>query len=404
MATLLVGFAESLAAIETIWDLLDRGHRVHAFTRTGRTPPIKHDRRVVLHRVTAPERDLDATVRDVSAAVAQLDRPVAMPLDDAAVLVLDRVADARPDLVMAGPVGEQARVALDKRLQLEAAQRAGLCVPPTLVVEPGSVPGPPPGLGPWIVKPARALDVVAGRVVKGDARFVTTLEDLEQELGARSDPVLVQPALSGVGIGVFGLAEAGVARALSGHERVRMMNPSGSGSSACVAREPSPRLRSAADAFVGQVGWRGQFMLELLEDAEGRAWFMELNGRPWGSMALAVRRGLHYPSWTVALAEGQAVDALGPESEDRAMMARHLGRELLHLAFVVRGRLEARRRRRHGLAPRPDLVGYPSVPGTIRALLSWRRGSRLYNARQLRVLAADTLSTLRAAVPAQRGR
>ena len=41
------------------------------------------------------------------------------------------------------------------------------------------------------------------------------------------------------------------------------------------------------------------FMLELLRDAAGTPWFMEVNGRPWGSMALAVRRGFDYPVWAV---------------------------------------------------------------------------------------------------------
>ena len=34
----------------------------------------------------------------------------------------------------------------------------------------------------------------------------------------------------------------------------------------------------------------------------GPAWFVELNGRPWGSMALARRQGLEYPAWQVTLA------------------------------------------------------------------------------------------------------
>ncbi|GAA1969429.1 hypothetical protein GCM10009798_32510 [Nocardioides panacihumi] len=404
MAVVLVGFAESLAAIETIWDLLDSGHDVRAFSRGGRTPPIGHDRRVRVTPVTPPERDVDATIRDVVRLADRLGGPVCMPLDDAAVLVLDRVAAERPDLVVAGPVRAQARLALDKRVQLDAAARAGLLVPATLVVEPGSTPGLPPGPPPWIVKPALALEVVGGRVTKGGARFVATLDELHEELGSRHDTVLVQPALRGGGIGVFGVAVSGSALAVSGHERVRMMNPSGSGSSACVSREPAATMREAADTFVGIVGWQGLFMLELLEDADRQAWFMELNGRPWGSMALATARGLHYPSWTVAAALGRPVD-VGPSPDTRPVLARHLGREALHLAFVVRGRIEARRRSRHGLSPRPDLALYPTVLTTLRSLLTWSRGSRLYNARRrrLRVLAADTLATLRDAIPA-RGR
>ena len=43
----------------------------------------------------------------------------------------------------------------------------------------------------------------------------------------------------------------------------------------------------------------------LLRDGEGTAWFMELNGRAWGSMALARRLGHEYPRWAVQAALGE---------------------------------------------------------------------------------------------------
>ena len=44
------------------------------------------------------------------------------------------------------------------------------------------------------------------------------------------------------------------------------------------------------------------FMIELLRDRTGKVWFVELNGRPWGSMALSRRQGFEYPAWHVKLA------------------------------------------------------------------------------------------------------
>lgn len=402
-ARVLVGFAESLAAIESIWDLLDAGHEVHAFARRGRRPPIAHDRRVTVTAVTPPEVDLGATVGEVAALAGALGRPVLAPLDDAAVLVLDEVHRGDPEGVLAGPAGAAARLCLDKRVQLEQAAHAGLTVPPTLVVGPGDPHGVPSFPPPWIVKPALALEVTDGRVSKGPTRFVTDAAALGHELSTRADTVLVQPALTGTGIGVFGLAIGGSATALSGHRRVRMMNPSGSGSSACRAADPGPELLAQADKFVARTGWRGLFMLEFLEDADGTPWLMELNGRPWGSMALAVGRRLRYPSWSVAAARDP--DFLPPvPAAPPPLTARHLGRELLHLAFVVRGRRELRRRRRAGDPPRPDLAAYPTVRRALRDLVTWQRPSRLYNVRRgrLRVLAADTVDTLRS-VLANRG-
>jgi hypothetical protein len=78
------------------------------------------------------------------------------------------------------------------------------------------------------------------------------------------------------------------------------------------------------------------FMVELLRDAAGRDWFMELNGRSWGSMALARRAGLEYPAWTARLLvdERFVPDPVAPALDIRC---RHLGRELNHLLLVLRG-------------------------------------------------------------------
>jgi len=83
-----------------------------------------------------------------------------------------------------------------------------------------------------------------------------------------------------------------------------MMDPEGSGSSACTPIAVRPELRDAVALMMARLEWEGLFMVELLGDEAGRAWFMELNGRAWGSMALARRMGLEYPAWAVAAVKG----------------------------------------------------------------------------------------------------
>jgi hypothetical protein len=395
----LVGFAESLAAIETIWDLLDVGYEVHALTRVGRRPPIRHDHRVRIIEVRAPEVSVSGCAADVATAAARLGRPPLMPLDDAAVIVMAAVAATDADTVVVGPTSSNAVLATDKRLQIELAERSGIPVPPTVVVDVGS--GTMPTFpGPWIVKPAVALDTGADRLSKGSAAYVTTGEELRDDLARRTERVLVQPVLSGNGVGIFGYAHAGQPGTLSGHERIRMMNPSGSGSSACRSRTPASELSDSVARLLKDCSWEGLFMIELLEDSTGTPWFMELNGRAWGSMALATGRGLHYPSWAVAATTGTAT-APTDAPDAPPLTARHVGRELLHLAFVVRGRREVRRRTRLGQPIPPDLAGYPSTPAAMRAVLGVSRPTQFYNLRRrhLRVFVADVWQTLRSVVP-----
>ncbi|GAA3110362.1 hypothetical protein [Streptosporangium carneum] len=350
----LIGFADALAAPEAAWSLHDDGFEVHVFARAGSRPAVARSGKVTCHQVTAPERDAQACADDVARLVDELAPAAVLPLDDHAVWVCDRV----PGAPVAGPTGDHARLALDKQRQLALAERAGFAVPQT------------GARGPWMVKPALAVALKDGVLTRPTGRITSDVSRV-------AEPRLVQSVLGGVGEGVFGLATDSGVHALSAHRRVRMMNPRGSGSSACRSIPLAVELRAPVEAFVKESGWRGIFMIELLRDSAGVPWFMELNGRAWGSMALAVARGYHYPAWAVRSRLDPGFEP--PEPVDPPhLTARHLGRDLVHLAAVLA----------KGGAPRL---------GTVLAVLTPRRGQRLYNRRrgEFGVFAADTLATLR---------
>jgi hypothetical protein len=171
--------------------------------------------------------------------------------------------------------------------------------------------------------------------------------------------------VSGRGAGLFGLADSGEVHHLSAHRRVRMMNPAGSGSSACASAPVDPGLVDPARRLLGDAGWQGMFMVELLRSADEKWWFMELNGRPWGSLALARRLGFEYPAWAVArLLDDSAVLPEEPVFED--LLCRNLGRELVHLLFVLRG-------------PRSPVDRWPGRVETLRSLLSRGKRTAWYN-------------------------
>jgi hypothetical protein len=381
MRTVLIGFAESLAAVESAWCLADAGYEVVAFTRAGRRPALAASRYVRVVPVPAPEDGVEACVEALRAVVAH-ERPVALlPLDDHSVLLADRLQGLVP---IAGPTGALARIALDKREQLALAEKAGFAVPPTVALSPGDPPEAPSGeQGPWIVKCALATVVDDDRIRRPGGGIARSLPDMGRLLSGIAAPTLIQPVIDGAGEGLFGIAIGGLAIALSAHQRIRMMNPRGSGSSAARSVPVDPELAEAARRFVEASGWHGIFMLEFLRDRTGRPWFMELNGRTWGSMALARHRGWPYPVWAVEA-------ALDPDwrpdvpPEGPHLRARHLGRELVHLLAVLRGPRGA------------DKGRWPTRRATVVAMLRPERGTKWYHARrgELRVLLRDTWLTV----------
>jgi len=333
----LIGFGEALSAPEVAWDLLGHGFQVSAFIRRGCSPPLRRIKEIKLLEVTAPEHDARETVDQIKQVIDETGADTILPLDDATIWLFDRVKD-RIGIPVAGATGENARLALDKRFQLDKAREAGFRIPKTEYIQGGREIARIEQL-PVVVKPAAAITETDGKLHKGPIFFCIEKEDLRNaaRVCTYDGPMIVQPILEGTGEGLFGLHGPGGVKNWSAHRRIRMMNPLGSGSSACRSLEISDQPVHPAERMLKESQWPGMFMIELLRDPDGRLWFMELNGRSWGSMALAIRLGLHYPAWTVM----QTLDPsfIPPEIPARSsIVCRHLGREIIHLLTVLKGK------------------------------------------------------------------
>lgn len=331
----LIGFAEALAAPEAVFDLQAAGYDVHLFSRNGtvtsaaRLVPATH-----IVEIPAPEASADAAIAALDDAFDKVDAVLA--LDDAALWLTDAVAlkrDSRAIPAMASATGAQAHFALDKRLQIEAASAAGFAVPPTTLIETDADLNAPDTV-PAIIKAALAGQLVDGGLTRGGAAYLENAADRAADFLL---PALRQPLIQGTGEGLFGFATAaGTVVCWSAHRRIRMMNPHGSGASACRSIPVDASLRECGERLIAQIGWRGPFMIELLRSEGGSPLFMEFNGRLWGSTALARRRGFNHPVWAVAQALDPGFMPTEPPVTDHVTV-RHLGRELLHLLFVARG-------------------------------------------------------------------
>jgi len=343
MAQILIGFAEAVPTPEVIYSLLDVGYDIRVFSRRGAGAPLLKWLPVgdpIF--VTSPEEDIEAARRDLANALLGPDAPDAIfALDDPGLWLVNRVLSELPDGAVQAvhATGAAADIALDKIRQIEAARTAGLAVPETLVAyKPEDLQAV--RTLPAIVKPALAEQAVAGQLSRGRVHYLLDPRELTRLLEASETitfPALIQPLVHGIGEGVFGFATKNGVVNWMGHERVRMMNPHGSGSSACRSLSPDAETRAKCAAMIQAIGWRGPFMIELLRGQDGRRWFMELNGRMWGSLALARRTGFDYPAWAVA--QSRDADFVPPQvpPPPEPILMRHLGRELVHLLFVLRG-------------------------------------------------------------------
>lgn len=367
MAHILIGSAEAVAAPEVIYSLRHSGHQVSVFgSEAGRRMLLG----LPLHRfLPVPDPGVDAygAVRALETQTQGAQAPDAiLVLDDSSLWL---VAESPWLLALtAGIDRDGVNLALDKAHQIDAARAAGLVVPPSRVVSRrGDLQDTGIAL-PTILKPQMAVRIKDGHLTRGKAKYLMTGKDTNEQPDDLGDTYLLQPLISGVGEGIFGFAGPQGITAWSAHRRVRMMNPHGSGSSACRAIPPDPILREAVERFITAVQWRGPFMMEFLRDAEGTPWFMELNGRMWGSLALARRQGVEYPALAVAQQLDPAFSPGDVTAQSWPHVQRHLGRDLVHLMMVLRGPKSAHHR-----------TGWPRLGPALREVLRPAPLSSFYN-------------------------
>jgi predicted ATP-grasp superfamily ATP-dependent carboligase len=218
----------------------------------------------------------------------------------------------RQHAAVAVPPLDAFELVADKQRLLERAVACGIPIPITTPV--GGRAELEEVLGrvsyPVVVKPARSRVRTPGGWLRTSVHYAASQAELRRlfdqthYLGAH--PSLLQERIEGPGVGVFVLFDRGRAVAAFAHKRLRERPPSGGVS---VLRESVPldaSLKAQAERLLGPLGWHGVAMLEYKRDARtGWCFLMEVNGRFWGSLQLAVDAGIDFPylAWQLALGQ-----------------------------------------------------------------------------------------------------
>src|SRR5438093_8594901 len=203
---------------------------------------------------------------------------------------------------------------------LEVARTAGRAVPPTLVLETRAagerLPGPE--FFPAVVKPHRSVIPAGsqhGERRKVGVSHVADAAACRTVLAGLPDgafPVLLQQRVDGPGEGLFGLRWNGRMVATFAHRRLREKPPEGGVSVYRQSIAPPAALLAAGTTLLARLGWQGVAMIECKRGlATGRFVFMEVNGRLWGSLQLAIDAGVDFPALLVACALGSHVPSVG---------------------------------------------------------------------------------------------
>ena len=366
-ARVLVTDGEQRSALAVVRSLGRAGHLPFVCAETPRSlgGASRHaaGEDLVPSALTEPARFVEA----VRSLVRERGIEFILPLTEAAMLALLPVRDTLGATIPA-PESESFRRISDKGILFEAAREVGIAVPEQRrVSHDDAVEWAEVGeLGyPLVLKPARS--VAGGRKLSvRHAADAAELEMVRRSLAPETYPLLTQRRIIGPGVGIFLLVWEGETRAVFSHRRIREKPPAGGVSVYRESIAADPALVARSRALLDRFDWQGVAMIEYkLDQATGTPYLMEINGRFWGSLQLAVDAGVDFPALLLALARGEQP---APVTGYRAgVRSRWWWGDLDHLLARL-------------LHSDRELALPPDAPGRGRAVLDflalWRPGDR----------------------------
>ncbi len=300
-------------------------------------------------------------VRDETGFIASLERTlrsraidVLLPGSDASLLDVSRWRERLEPYARLGlPSPEDVWRTLDKAELTDAATRCGLAPPPTIVATgTREAHAAARRLGyPVIVKPRRSV-IESGPVRRrAGSELASGRGDLSEIVGRFGDEVLVQRRAVGALVSFGGVFAAGrlLGEAVSRYHRT--WHPGAGNACFSESIDGSSDLRARVCDLLADLGWEGLFELELIEREDGGWHAIDMNPRPYGSMALAIGAGCNLPALWCRHVLGEPVE---PARAAAGVRYRWTDADLRHGLWQLRaGHAGAAAR---ALAPHRDVV------------------------------------------------
>jgi predicted ATP-grasp superfamily ATP-dependent carboligase len=299
-------------AVACVRSLARAGHRVIVGANTSWSKAGWSRDASASIRYPAPQDGASEFVNAIASTVRQLNGALVLPMTERTTLP---ISEHRASIEAAGgrfvlPDHDVVLRAFDKAQTTALAASLGIAVPrtETLVSELDARHYAESATFPVVLKPRSSEEISAsGRVIAtGQPLYATdraTFFDRFGEIRRRCSAVIVQEFVAGEGSGYFALMRHGAVRAEFAHRRLRDVRPTGSGSALRVSAPLDPRVRDAGRAMLEALGWHGVAMVEFRVRPDGLPVFLEVNGRFWNSLPLAIYAGVDFPALLAEIAE-----------------------------------------------------------------------------------------------------
>ena len=331
-------------AVASVRSLARAGHRVIAAANTSWSKAGLSRYASQSIRYPAPQDGAAAFVDAIAQAVRRAGGALVLPMTERTTLP---ISERRDQIIAAGgtlvlPEHNVVLRAFDKSQTTALAASLGIAVPrtETLVTDDDARRYAETATFPIVLKPRSSEEISAGGgvVATGQPLYAKdrqTFFDRFGEMRRRCSAIIVQDFIAGEGSGYFALMRHGSVRAEFAHRRLRDVRPTGSGSALRVSAPLDPRVRAAGLAMLQALGWHGVAMVEFRVRPDGTPVFLEVNGRFWNSLPLAIYAGVDFPALLAEIAETGDTKAV-PTYREGVRCRWFLG-DARHLIEVWRG-------------------------------------------------------------------
>ena len=305
----LVTDGEQRAALAVVRSLGRAGYQVHVCSARSNSIAGTSRSCAGSYRTPDPLRDPQGFLAELTRLAAATKADVLLPVTEAALLAVLPYRDRFNCAIPFSAASAFERIC-DKRQVLEAAKAHGIAVPgQTELASRDDISRVHGSLQfPLVVKPCRSVAGKEGERIRAGVMYAADANELSEVLDripTAAYPVLLQQRIDGPGFGISVLIWDGELFAAFAHRRIREKPPSGGVS---VLRESIPldrELLGQSLALLRDFCWQGVAMVEFKLDARtGVPYLMEINGRFWGSLQLAIDAGVDFPNLLVQLALG----------------------------------------------------------------------------------------------------
>ena len=292
-------------------------------------------------RYSDPANAPNAFLADVYAIVERFNIGTIIPATDLTTMLLLSQSSLPHNAMIAAPTLPSYEALTDKARLVEIAQTLGIKIPMTRIAATRQeIFEASREIGfPVVLKPARSRYLRQGKVISTGVEIVQEIDQIAERMEhcqwIDDIPCLVQQFVPGHGAGVFSLCSSIGPVGWFAHRRIREKPPTGGVSVLSESTIVDPVMQAAAAKLLNAAHWFGVAMVEFRIGKDGTPYLMEVNGRFWGSLQLAIDCGFDFPWLLYQIAHGRVTPSM--PSYDTGRRLRWLLGDLDSLLIDLRG-------------------------------------------------------------------